>query len=121
MRGQPIWTTDTHGRPRHSFKRRKKAGTVGRLVDAANPQLDRLGHGDAAFMVSKERRNHWGTHCCSAWPVAATAPRQSWQPGLAKQDVARFLVWLRQKRGNSSAMRINNSKAGLTSQELEHG
>lgn len=118
MRGQPIWTTDTHGCPHHSFKIRKK---VGRLVDAANPQLDRLGHGDAAFMVSKERRNHWGTHCCSAWLVGATAPRQSWQPGLAKQDVARFLVWLRQKRGNSSAMRINNSKAGLTSQELEHG
>lgn len=49
------------------------------------------------------------------------SPKTKLAAWAAKQDVARFLVWLRQKRGNSSAMRINNSKAGLTSQELEDG
>lgn len=40
---------------------------MGPLMDMANLELNRLGHGNTcsalpAFMVSRKRRNHWGTH-----------------------------------------------------------
>lgn len=88
MRDQPIQTTDTAARIIHL--RWKEASIMGLLMNIANLQLNRLGHGNTsvslpALMVSNKRRNYWGTHCSSAWTVGGTAPKQSWQPGLAKQ------------------------------------
>lgn len=76
---------------RHSLQpvthlRWQEAGTMGPLMDTANLELNRLGHGNTSaalpsFMASKKRSNHWGTQCSSAWPVGGITPETAGSMG----------------------------------------
>lgn len=120
MRGQPIWTTDTHRSPRHSFKRWKKAGIVGLLVDTANPRLDSLDHGYVGFYGLQEKKKSLGNTLqlsLACWwdSPKTTLVELGWDTDFA------LASWSTKTEDEQLLCRENSGKAGLTSQKLEYG